>query len=459
MNSFARFVTENGGKFYDIMYTPKLLNGKFCSCNTSCVWFKDSLVVNSRLVNYKKLYQSDDLKFLNGWQLAQTYIFNEGGFSSRNILSKFNGTELTDIHEIKYPNSIVPKVQYQGLEDCRLVVWNNKLYGYGTRWDRVKDKGCICIYEIDENGNGINEIIIKPQNEKTNCEKNWGAVEDRPFTFVYSNNPTQVIEVNQRGECCLVNSGSHNDEIKDWIKGSTQVIRYSDDEYISLVHTNRHYDKGNTGYNDYVTAFIFYDNDFNVTRMSDWFVFNSPMCEFTCGLAKHGDDIYITYSQLDCTSHLIVTNKQTIEAFMKAPENSVSADMFYDYYALAKKYEDNNQLNASYVLFNYAAQLANTCKFPVDDELKLECIIKTYCGLVDFGPEFLAKSLYLEITNSLNTLIERYPNVCEFYYIASAFYKMCGNKKDEYIYYKKLGDEHKVNVHNYFLKYFNPNYL
>ena len=168
MNSFTRFVVENGGKFYDIMYTPKLLNGKFCSCNTSCVWFKDSLVINSRLVNYKKLYQSDNLKFLDNQPLAQTYIFNEGGFSSRNILSKFNGTELTDIHEIKYPNSIIPKVQYQGLEDCRLVVWNNKLYGYGTRWDRVRDKGCICIYEIDENGNGINEIIIKPQNESTN---------------------------------------------------------------------------------------------------------------------------------------------------------------------------------------------------------------------------------------------------------------------------------------------------
>lgn len=458
MNSFTKFVIVSGGDVYDLIYTPKLLMGKFCSCNTTCVWFNNGLVVNSRLVDYKKLYQSNNFKFLTNNNLSQTYIFNKNGFHSRNIMSKISHSKISDTCEVKYPKSIVPNVQYSGLEDCRLIVWNNKLYAYGTRWDRIKDKGCICIYELDEYGVASNEIIVQPQGQ-SNCEKNWGAVEGRPFTFVYSNNPTQVIEVNQNGECQLIKKGVYNDKIKDWIKGSTQVIKYSDTEYMTLVHTNKFYNDHGIDRSDYVTAFVFYDKDFNVTRMSKWFVFNNQMCEFTCGLAKHNNDIYITYSQLDCTSRLITTNKQTIEEFMNVAENTINEDIFYDYYNLAKKYEDNHQINASYVLFNYALQLFDKSSFPINNELKIECLIKTYCGLIDFAPNFLAKQLYYEIIENLKKIAEQYPNVCEFYYLLSAMYKICGDKNDEYLYYKKLGDEYKPYMHNYFLRYFNPNYL
>lgn len=455
MNNFSRFVKENGGDIYDIIYNQKLLNGQFCSCNTSCVWFNDELLINSRLVNYKKLYQSSQLSFIN--DVSQTYLFNKDGFESRNLISNVLNTNVCNTQEIVYPESIVSDTQYKGLEDARLIVWNNKLYAYGTRWDKVKDKGCICIYELDFNKQPINEIIVHPQGY-SNCEKNWGAIEDQPFTFVYCNNPTQVIKVNQKGGCSLVKNNDKNDDIKDWIKGSTQVIKYSDDEYMSIVHTNANYVKENINYTDYLTAFIFYDKDFKITRMSKWFVFNSAMCEFACGLAKKDDDIYITYSQLDCTSHLIVVNKNLIEEFINLPENDIDEDIFYDYYNLAKRYEENNQINASFVLYNYAAQLADKCIFKVSEDLKIECLIKTYCGLVDFCPDILVKELYYKIADSLKRIIEKYP-ICEFYYLLSAVYKMCGDKNDEYLYYKKLGDDNKTSIHNYFFKYLNPNYL
>jgi hypothetical protein len=389
---------------------------------------------------------------------AQTYIFSKQGFNSRNVLSNFNDSELTNVREIKYPGSDVKNAQYKGFEDCRLIVWDDKLYAYGTRWDKINGNGCMCIYEINDEFEPVNEIVIKPQGTN-NCEKNWGAIEDQPFTFVYSNNPTKIVKVDADGNLIQLSESTHNDVIKEWIKGSTQVIRYTDNEYMSIVHTNMYYNNGKTKHSDYVTAFIFYDNNFNVTRMSKWFVFNSPMCEFTCGLAKHGDDIYITYSQLDCTSHLIVTNKQAIESFIGLSGNDFNSDTFYDYYFLAKTYEENNQLNASYVLFNYAAQLADTSIFTVNDEMKIECLVKTYCGLVSFAPKILNENLYNDIVNSLKRVIERYPNVGEFYYLVSSMYKMCKDRKNEYVKYKKLGDERKTGLHNYFLKYFNPNYL
>lgn len=459
MNSFVRFIVNNNlGDVYDIMYNPKILNGKYCSCNTSCAWFKDDLILNSRLVDYKKIYQSDNFYFIDSNRTSQSYIFTKQGFNSRNIISKFKDNKVSDVREVKYPKSIVPNVRYKGLEDCRLVVWDNKLYAYGTRWDRVKDKGCICIYEIDDNGIPSNEIVVYPQSSN-NCEKNWGAIEDQPFTFVYSNNPTTVVKVGMNGSCNLISQSEKNDDINLWVKGSTQVIRYSDDEYMALVHSNDMYTVGQTEYSDYLTAFIFYDNNFNVTRMSKWFVFNSPMCEFTCGLAKHNDDIYITYSQLDCTSRLIVTNKNAIEKFLIQDDDSISNDMFYDYYNLAKKYESNNQITSAYVLFNYAAQMLYKSEHYISDELELECLIKTFCGIVETAPDFLVHKIYNDIYNSLKRVIEQYPETPEFYYMLCAVCKIGGNRQDEYLYYKQLGDNYKVKLHNYFFKYLNPNYL
>lgn len=459
MNSFVRFLIGNGlGDVYNIIYSPKILQGKYCSCNTTCTWFNDNLIINSRLVNYRKFYQSDELNFFEEDRCSQTYVFNKQGFDSRNIISTFKNGNTVDVREINYPKSIVNNVRYRGLEDCRLVVWNNKLYAYGTRWDRVKDKGCICIYEINKNSSPCNEIIVYPQSTN-NCEKNWGAVEDQPFTFIYSNNPTTVVKVGMNGSCSLVKQTVKDDSIKNVIKGSTQVIRYSDDEYMSMVHTNSAYLVGNTKYNDYLTAFIFYDNNFNVTRMSDWFVFNSPMCEFTCGLAKHNDEIYITYSQLDCTSHLIVTNKDAIEEFMKQEKDTINCDIFYDYYYLAKKYEGERQLITSQVLFNYAIQLAYRSNLLISDDLKLECLIKTFCSLVEIAPDTLIRRTSEDVINCLKRVIEQYPGTPEFYYLISLLYKIIGNNWDDYLYYKKLGNERKVKLHNYFLRYFNPNYL
>lgn len=457
MNSFTRFVTDKGGSIMDIIYPTKLLEGNYCSCNTTCAWYNNELVLNSRLVNYRKAYQSDEVMFMDDWRLSQTYFFTEKGFTSRNIMSKITNDRLHDIRECKYPKSIVEGSYYHGLEDCRLVVWDNKLYAYGTRWDRLKDKGCICIYELNEYMQPMNEIIVPPQSEN-GCEKNWGAVCDKPFTFVYCNNPLQVIEVYKDGSCNLIKNEPKDESITEPIKGSTQLVRYSDDEYVSLVHSNLFYSEGNTKHTDYVTAFVFYDNDLNITRRSKWFVFNSQMCEFTCGLAVVNDRVFITYSQLDCTSQLIATDKQTIELFMQQEEDSIPNNEFYDYYRLAKRYENDGHISTAYVLYNYCALIADKSKYKVEDETRLECLIKSYCSILDIAPDAKKYLWPSRVTDSLDHVIEKYPDVCEFYYIKSAFYKITGNK-NEYIHYKQLGDERKMNIHNYFFKYFNPNYL
>lgn len=453
MNGFVKYVIENGGDEYDLFYSPRILEGKYCSCNTSCVWFNDELIINSRLVNYRKLFQSNELKFIPE-NHAQTYYYLKNGFDTRNVISRYTNGKLNNVIECKYPGENFWDVYYRGLEDCRLVNWNHRLYAYGTRWDRVKDKGCICIYELDDNFQPHNEIVIQPQG-CGNCEKNWGAVSDKPFTFVYLNNPVQVVEVNKFGDCWLVNEHPKNENIKYQIKGSTQVVRYDENTYISLVHTNNWFKDGIIDRSDYLTAFAFYDNDFNLIKLSDWFVFRSPMCEFSCGLAVKDDDVYITYSQLDCTSHLLITNKQTVEKFINLENDLNNTDTFIDVYSRAKEFEKNGQIISSYILYNYASLLYNNEPYFINFEV--ECLIKTYFNVIEQQPHCRV-SYFDDAAESLKKTIKKYQDCCEFYYLLSYLYKLSGNA-DEYSRYKQLGDERKLNIHNYFFNYLNPNYL
>jgi len=455
MNSFVRFVLENGGSDYDLMYPQSIFKRKYCTSNTSCVWFNNELIINTRLVEYIKLFQNDNIRVLTSENYTQTYFYTKNGFNSRNIMSKFSDGTLCDTIETIYPDSTYWDCYYRGLEDGRLVVWNDKLYIYGTRWDRVEDKGCICIYELDENMQPFNEIIVHPQGSG-NCEKNWGAVEDRPFTFVYCNNPTDIVQVNERGDCWLVKSNGKNENITKAIKGSTQIVRYDDNTYISMVHTNDWHVKGEFSYSDYLTAFVFYDNDLNIIKMSDWFVFKAPMCEFTCGMAIKGDDVYITYSQLDCTSSILITNKDTINKFVDLHEDLNNTYGFIDYYQIAKFFENNNQFMSAYGLYNYALTLNDNN--PIYREIEIECLIKMLCGVIKQCGDFRKKTYYNEIKERINYYISKYPEVCELYYLYSYICKVEQNLAESNM-YKQMGDERKLNIHKYFFKYFNSNYL
>lgn len=455
MNSLVRFIIENGGYENDLFYPQRIIKGDCSISNSSCVWYNNELIVNTRLIEYIKLFQNKNFNVLTSENSCQTYFYTINGFDSRNIISKYLNGNIINTIETTYPESSYWDCYYRGLEDGRLVVWDNKLYIYGTRWDRVENLGCICLYELNDNMQPVNEIIVKPQNSG-NCEKNWGAIEDKPFTFMYMNNPNTIVKINEHGDCWLVKQHEKNIETNKPIKGSTQIVRYDENTYISMVHTNDWYEKDGYLYSDYLTAFAFYDNDLNMIKMSDWFVFKSPMCEFTCGLVVHNDDVYITYSQLDCTSHLLVTNKKTINKFVNLTEDLNNTYNANDYYNIAKQNEDNRQYNSAFALYNYAATFIDN---NLDsNNIKEECIIKAFLGVINQVNLFRKKSYYNEINDSLKKYIKQYPNSCELYYLLAYMYKLIGNF-DEYRRYKQLGDERKVNIHSYFFKYFNPNYL
>lgn len=454
MNSLVKYVLDNGGTNTEIIYPLRYLEGNFTPANITCVNFNDKLIINSRLLNYSKVFQSDKFAMIPK-VIIQTYIFDGNGFDSENISAVVNDDGTLEPHKIEYPNGNIESF-YRGLEDCRYVVWNDKLYAYGTRWDKVDDTGCICIYEINDKWEAVNEMVIKPLHGNS-CEKNWGAVDDMPFHFVYSTNPFELIKVNPDCTCDVIKIREpRTDLCKTYIKGSTPLVRYNDNEYITMVHTTPACDEEFVKGMKYYTAFLFYDNDFNITRMSDWFVFRGEMCEFTCGLAIKSDKVYITYSQFDTTSHLLVTDKNTIDRFVANHtdyNNVYGFDYFYD---LANKYEAVGYNRVGCVLHNNAALLS--FNEDVDRERQYETIVKSFCGLVERAQNIENKELYKYIISNLGEYIKMFTDSCELYYLVSYFSKLDGDY-GLYETYKRLGDERKTTIHSYFFKYLNPNYL
>ena len=70
--------------------------------------------------------------------------------------------------------------------------------------DIIDGKGRICIYELNEEFEPIH-CIVCDANWLMDCEKNWAAIEDKPFTFIYSTNPLVIVEINpETGEINVI---------------------------------------------------------------------------------------------------------------------------------------------------------------------------------------------------------------------------------------------------------------
>lgn len=93
-----------------------------------------------------------------------------------------------------------PMWDFVGLEDARIVRWNEKLYITGVRRDTTTNgQGRMELSEIQVNSDSVVEVsrfrIPPPKDPNSYCEKNWMPVIDKPFHFVKWCNPTEVVKV------------------------------------------------------------------------------------------------------------------------------------------------------------------------------------------------------------------------------------------------------------------------
>ena len=209
------------------------------SANISIASYKGNIVFNTRITNYMyvPMIASDKLMWV------QTFG-ERGKISSHNVIGTINSTPA--LYELIGENGFrLNNMSFAGLEDVRLVVWNDILYGIGFRPDVID--GMVIPQLIEYNDDlTINRSWFLKTNKT--MEKNWQPIEDRPFTFMYDPDKSYLVTLNidelqvadDPNNPTIINE-IETPDFTGVLSGSTQLIRLDDGGYVSICHTGHRY--------------------------------------------------------------------------------------------------------------------------------------------------------------------------------------------------------------------------
>lgn len=323
MNNFCKFVLENGGDIIPLIIPSELTNGTGIF-NPSI--YLDPLT-NKLIVNIRHcqvvLYHSDKRIFESPWG-PLTYMNPEDDITltTTNYLCELDHETLEISKYYKVDTSkldVKPIWEFIGLEDCRLVRWDNKLYGIGVRRDTTPNgQGRMEFSQLSWPTTPVIELtrnrIAAPGQNNTYCEKNWMPIVDLPYHFVKWSNPTEVVQVNlETNSSKTVYLGSYVNMPYDF-RGGSQVIRLNDKYRFACVHTVDLY-KSEVGKKDatYKHCFAIWDNDWNVYKYTEPFSFLDTKIEFCTGMQEYNNNYLISFGLQDNASYILKTPKHILE--------------------------------------------------------------------------------------------------------------------------------------------------
>jgi len=321
--NFVKFAIENGGIIKPLLITPEDLLGPSLT-NPSVLVVNGKILVNVRNINYT-LYHSELNKFehMHG-PLSYVHPENDLHLRTTNYIAELDDN-LDVISHAKIDTSefdtYEPKWDFVGLEDCRLVEWNNKLYICGVRRDTTSNgQGRMELSELEFTGSEVKEIsryrIPGPPPDTEYCMKNCTPIIDRPFHLLKWTNPTALMKFDiTGGETEIIETNSYVKMDND-MRGGSQVIQFGDG-YLTLVHETNLYSSEQGRKNaTYRHRFVYWDKDFQIKKMSKLFSFFDMKIEFCCGMAEYQDSLLITFGAQDNAAYILKISKLLVENFI-----------------------------------------------------------------------------------------------------------------------------------------------
>jgi hypothetical protein len=320
-----KITIDSGGSIHPLIVSNDLTKGT-AIMNPSIFLDGNQLIINIRHVNYS-LYHSEIKKFQHRYGPLQ-YVHPENDMHLRTwnffalLDNKLNITDVASIDTTLL--DVEPMWEFVGLEDARLVKWENKLYMCGVRRDTTTNgQGRMELSELGFEGQKVKEInryrIPTPPPNDSYCEKNWMPVIDKPYHFVKWSNPTQVVKYN-------IDSGTttqiYLDESKyipglPDFRGSSQVIPYGD-YYFAVLH-GVNLTTSNLGEKDgdYHHRLILWDKNWNIVKYTDSFSFMKADIEFSCGACFVDDNLLISFSFQDNAAFVLSMPKTLLNKILE----------------------------------------------------------------------------------------------------------------------------------------------
>ncbi len=320
MLSFVKSVLENGGSIHPIVIPAELTNGTGIF-NPSVYNDNGKVVVNVRHCQVT-LYHAEKCKYEHQWgPLLYMNPENDITLTTTNYFCTLDvNYNLATYHKVDTSGLDVPPIwEFRGLEDCRPVRWNDKLYLCGVRRDTTTNgQGRMELSEIVQTKNGVKEVsrfrIPAPGANDSYCEKNWMPIIDRPFQYVKWTSPTEIVQVfPEIGTCHTLQLGHQKAMVEKELRGGSHVIPFGD-YYISLVHeVDLWYNELNRKNSWYHHRFVVWDKTFNLLRVSEPFNFMGAEVEFCAGMCEHNGNILISFGFQDNAAFVLRCPKYLIE--------------------------------------------------------------------------------------------------------------------------------------------------
>jgi hypothetical protein len=234
----------------------------------------------------------------------------------------FSISKATKINTSRF-DTYEPLWDFVGLEDARLVNWDNKLYVTGVRRDTTTNgQGRMELCEIVVSDEDVVEVsrfrIPPPKDPNSYCEKNWMPILDLPYHYVKWSNPTEVVQVDPITQTSrTVHLGNQIGLSRD-LRGGSQVITL-DDYYVTLTHEVDLFNS-EVGRKDalYRHRFVIWDKSWNFVKVTKDFSIMGAHVEFSVGMCIHGNDILITFGYQDNAAFILKTSIDSLHTFINA---------------------------------------------------------------------------------------------------------------------------------------------
>lgn len=335
MDNFAQFALDRGGSIAPLIVSPDQTNG-LGLMNPSIIMLSNGEAVGIiRSTNYT-FYHSERKLFQHPFG-PLTYLHPENDMHLRtwNYFVRydkdFNITKTIKIDTSEF-DTYKPKWDFVGLEDARIIEWEDRIFISGVRRDTTPNgQGRMELSELEVGEDTVKEIgrwrIPPPNDPNSYCEKNWMPVLDEPFTYVKWSNPTEVVKVDitKPEATCVTTHVTNTLKLPRDPRGGSQVLPYLDG-YIALTH-EVDLTKSETGRKDgvYRHRFLIWDKNWNLCRASRDFAFLDGHVEFAVGMmydTQHNIDfsvtpkVVITFGFQDNAAYVLTVTQDALTEFL-----------------------------------------------------------------------------------------------------------------------------------------------
>ena len=311
---------QHGGKLAPLVISEGLTSGTGLMNPSIFIDSDGDILVNLRHVNYTLYHAEGEQRFPSRWgPLGYLHPEKDQRLVTENYLCRLNSSlVMTDYTKVEMLALHTPIWEFVGLEDARLVQWDNEYCLIGVRRDTTTNgigRMEKTIIELDKNAWTAKEVkrtrIPAPEPDTSYCEKNWVPIIDRPNQFIKWTSPVEVVELVEE-KCKQVSLRQGIKPNKDQ-RGSSQVIRWGN-VYISITHEVDLF-KNYLGQKDglYRHRLCVWDDQLNLVGLGNPFSFLDGQIEFCVGAAIYEGDLLISFGFQDNAAFVLRTPGAIVE--------------------------------------------------------------------------------------------------------------------------------------------------